>query len=182
MVHDYSGFTDSAINNDKLAQLGRMALEQQECETEVTRLETELKLAQKALAAIAEQSIPTLMDEAGIREFTTDSGLKIKVSEKLYYSITKEKKAAALAWVNVNGGGDLMRHTIEVHFAKGEEQAAAEFARECKERDTPLNFRSQQTIAAATLKKFLTDLMKEGEDVPLELFGAFHRKRAEISI
>ncbi len=182
MSHDYSGFTNSPINEDKLAQLGRMALEQQEHETEVARLETELKAAKKALAAIAEQSLPTLMEEVGIREFKTSTGLQITVSRKLYYSITKEKKAAALAWVNENGGADLMRRVFAVYFTKDEEQEAAAFERECKERETPLTYQRQQTIEPSTLKKFLTDLLQEGDDVPLELFGAFHRKRAEISI
>ncbi len=179
-AHDYSEFVNET-DDDKLAQLSRMALEQQTREAEVARLEAELAQANVALDNIAESGIPALMDEVGMQEFRTKDGLQIKVSEKLFYSLSKEKKDAALKWVDENGGGDLLRRSFEILFTKDQEVWASKFERDCKQRKKPLNITRQQAIAPATLKKFLTDLMTDGDDVPLELFGAFHRKRAKIS-
>lgn len=142
-------------------------------------LEEQLKAAQAVVNAIQMKELPELLAEMELEEFTTSSGLRIKVKSDLKVSITKEKLNAAVAWMDENGFGDLVKRAFTVSFGRDEADRAAEFATKLGE-EAGLDVESGMKIESSTLKKFVKDRLSEGGDLPLELFNVFEFKVAEV--
>jgi len=179
-AHDYSDYAEET-DDDKLAQLSRLALQQQDAEKRVAEAKAVLDEAQAELNSLKDVTIPELMLGLGIKKVQTACGLTVIVKEQLRVSVPKAKKVAAYAWLDENGASPLLKRAFQITFSKEELAWAAKFERDCKQRKKPLHIERTLTVASASLKKFLTESLEEGVDVPLELFGAYHQKESKIS-
>jgi hypothetical protein len=158
--------------DNALTQLNALAERQAKEEAEVARLLAELEKAQEALKKTSEQDLPTLMDELGLADFRTTTGLRIEVSEEIRCGIPKANADAAFAWLDKNGFGRLVKRVISVPFAKGEEKKATAFKRKLK----GLEYDDKKSVHHSTLKAFVVERLKSGEEIPSDLFG-IHRQR-----
>ena len=79
----WGGFIDEALKgsevpaSDKLARLAQLAEQQAECAATLARLEAEQERVRETFRNLSEREIPDLMDEVGVAEFKTASGLKV---------------------------------------------------------------------------------------------------------
>lgn len=172
MKHDYSGFQKTSEGD--MAQLAVLAAQQLEEETAVAQLEDDLKAAKKQLAITKEFSIPELMDKLHLTEFSTTSGLKIKVKETIRAAISKANQADAYAWLRANGHEALIRRKIIVEFGVGEDAEAAAALEALQEQELQID--DDASVHTQTLGKFVREMLGSGQDVPIELFG-IHRQR-----
>ncbi len=122
-----------------LKALASLALDQKRKEAEVARIEEQLNVAKAELKQLAETDIPKLMDEAGMENYTTKDGIKIKINEKIRGSIPKATEAKAFEWLAEHGHGDLIKRLVSVQFNKDEEAWAAKFVRDMNQRKKKLN-------------------------------------------
>lgn len=178
MSHDYSEFTESPTVSgfDTLDNLIRDMLDTQ---SEVDELEADLKKAQARQRDLSERQIPEQMDEMGLREFTTQDGFEIKVTRKLRHSLTRERQAAAFRWLEENGHGDIIKRVVGVPFASNEGDEAAGLLQDLQDRGLPVSL--DRKVEASTLKALLSQLLTEGINVPLEVFGAFEQRGTKVS-
>lgn len=168
-------------HTDKLAQITALALEQKRHEATVARLEEALAVAKEDLNIIAEDKIPTLMDEVGMQEFVMSDGSKVKTTKKTRGSINEKRRPMAHAWLDDNGHGNLLTRQFIVDFDKDQEDQAAEFKAVLEESEDPLRYAQKNTIRWQTLDKFVTEQMSEGEDFPQELFGVYVQRGTKIT-
>lgn len=165
---------------DALARLAVLAEQQEEAETQVEEIEEALRVAKYRLRDIAEVQIPEAMDEAGVEEFTTSSGLKISVAEKILGSLSEERSEAAFAWLAEHGYSELIKREFKIVFNKDEEQWAEAFAQELTEREHPLRHEIKRAIHPSTLQAWVKEQLREGVDIPLDTFGVYRSRKSKI--
>lgn len=169
------------VSSNSLAALTKLANEQAAKELEVAELQQKLEQAQRELRDIAEVRMPELMDELGMSNFTTTGGYKISIEQQISASIPKAKADEAFDWLDKNEYGGMVKREFAVSFGRDQEAWARKFAADLKKRKQPLNVSVRKKVEPMTLKKFVTDQLMEGNDIPLDLFGVFTRRVAKIS-
>jgi hypothetical protein len=170
--NDYTSFTETS--DSTLAELADLAAQQIEAERVLADTEAQVAVAKRALREIKEVKIPELMDSVGMGEFTTTTGLKIKVKETIRAKISKANAVDAFAWLRENGHEALIKRQVTIMFGRGEDAEAAETIKALEERELPVDDTS--SVHASTLTKFVCEKLEAGEDVPMELLGV-HRQR-----
>jgi len=162
-----------STSDSTLAQLSKLAEEQAGVQAKVAYLEAQLAAARDELKDLAERQVPELMDEVGISEFKTSSGLKIKIAETIRASISKVNAARAFAWLKEHGHAALIKSEVSVAFGKGCESDAEALAKQLSQ-----NFEVEMntSVHPQTLAAWVRERLGEGEEVPLDLFGV-HRQR-----
>lgn len=177
MAHDYSQF-QTKMSDDDLGKLSRLIVACYEKEREVAEAEADLKLVKEAHKQISEHEIPELMDKLGIREFTTDTGLKVAVKESLQGNISAANRQRAHKWLEDHGYGGLIKRSIVVAFNREQQDEAAELMKRLAQ-EFP-NVKDDTKVAAPTLKAWVRERMKAGEEVDMQLFGVHEVRQAKI--
>ena len=180
-MNDYSDYKEQ-LGDNILSVLNGVALDQKKAEAEVARLEEELGLAKQALRHISENTLPTLMDECGMTEFTTTDGIKISVTETIRASIPIESQAQAFEWLKGHNHDDLIKREFKIEFGKGEEKWAEEFEKKLNEEERPLKVQVKRGVHPQTLASFVREQLKEGVDIPLSVFGASRIRSSKIKL
>jgi len=177
-MHDYSDYIDRPQSEDALAELARLADAQLEAHKAVARAEVELTKRERELRDIAEVAIPELMEEMGIETFTTTSGVKISVKEQIRANILAANRGAAFRWLRDNGHAALIKREVKVAFGMGEDELAQETID--KLGDLPVEDKS--SVHPSTLKKFVSDRLADGKDVPEDVFSIHRQRVAAIKV
>src|SRR5690606_25635481 len=86
-----------ASSGGELSQLQSLAEQQASAAARVAELEAQLNKAREEYRDLAERQVPELMDQIGMAESKTATGLKITVSETIRASIPKAKAPLAFA-------------------------------------------------------------------------------------
>lgn len=178
--YDYSAYEEGSRDEDRLAELTRLAARMAQEASEVARCESELKTAQAALRITQEEELPDLMEQLGLRDFTTESGLVIRVKTNVFGSLPKdpEKRVEALGWLEAQGYERLIKDSFNLDFDKGDHERA-EALRSLLE-TAGYRFSRKMDVHHSTLKAFVRELLRDGNEVPMDLLGVYERKFAEI--
>lgn len=148
-------------------------------EQEQAEIEQRAKDIKAAIRQIAEDFLPTVMQEYGLSEATLANGLKVELREEVQASISEDNRAAAHCWLIENGFGGLIKTSVQVEFGRGEVDAAHVLAHELRQdHDSVL---VKDVVHPATLKSFIKEQMAAGTNVPLDLFGVFPYSIAKVS-
>lgn len=155
------------ITMNDLSSLANLLVEADE---EVEKAESALKAKKETARRLREEALPAAMQEVGMAKVTLESGKTISVALEVYASITNEKKPAAFQWLESHGFGGLIKTSVSVEYGKGE----IEEARKLQSRLQSEGVMSEidRSVHAGTLKAFLKEQLKDGKEVPLDLFGA----------
>ena len=78
---------DVAPASNELGAIADMAQQMYDLQTEIIQAEESLKRKKQDLTKLAEQSLPDLMQELNIKDFTLNNGAKIKVEDIVSASI-----------------------------------------------------------------------------------------------
>lgn len=176
----YADYTQAQDDGNALAELSLLADRQAEAALRVAELEKQLEEARGRLRGISDRQLPEKMDELGMEEFKTRSGLHIRIKEAIRTSIPKTRQAEAFEWLRQNGYGGLIKRIVAVKFGKGEDEVAEKLARDLA-RDLANGREVDDTASVhpSTLLSFVTEQLANGVDLPLDLFGV-HRQRTSV--
>lgn len=141
-----------------------------------------------AVKMLEERDLPTAMSAVGMKKFSLDGGFEVSIEDVVAGSLTKERTAEGHAWLEKNGHGSIVKHTITVFFGKDEDAWAKKFLADLAKRKKPLRFERKDAVAPQTLGKFvreMVELEKAGElpptkKIPRDLFGVFEMTRARM--
>ena len=178
----YADFKPEEVE-DSLKEVGECAEALVKLQHYKEQLESYLKTLNRQIEELSSYFIPKLMSNAGLRDFTLESGAKVTCKETLFASLPKEDpkaRTSALNWINEHGGGSIIKDTVNVESPSPELLSLLEgkFAYERK-----------QDIHPATLKSFMSELLGykknavaqlDVEEVPPELH-LFIKKETKIS-
>lgn len=178
---DYSAFVGIGHNQPgELLEIAKLAEAQHAAQQRVDLLEINLKDAKEELRKLAEQQLPEAMENAGISEYTTTTGISVEVKEKVRGSLPAENKAKGFAWLEEKGFGGLIESKVVVPFGRDElSEANALCERLQKECRIAVVDRS---VHHARLDGFIREQLTQGKDIPLDIFGVYRQRVAKVEV
>lgn len=165
--------------NDKLTQLAELTKLLVESEREYETAEAELKRKKEDTRRLREEAIPLLMAELGVSVIGLEDGTTIKVSKEVYASIANGNKYEAFKWLESNGFGGLIKTDVIISFPRDDRYLAIKWNNFLKEKGLTVDL--NESVHPQTLKAFLKEQMRDGINIPLNLFGAMPVDVAKIT-
>jgi len=176
----------SEAGSEQLAQLGRLVDRLSAEYAEERRLEKELKSVQDRIRALRELDIPTLMLGVGLKEAHTTGDLHVKLREEVRASWPKEvaRRQKAVAWLDANGHGGLVKRTATIRFGVGEQELRDEYVKLLRKMPkVHSRLQEDHKVEPQTLLAFLRSLRAEGAEGAqqiLDLCGGHVQNFAEV--
>lgn len=171
LPYDYSDFSEDEAPNqeDVLGRISKLADEMHDTDKKIAEAELNVKKLKEKHRQIAEEQLPELFEQVGMKELKTRSGLPLKLKNKVHTNISKGRKPTAIAWLDANGQGGMVKRNVIIDFDKTKEDKVKALLRLIG-RGWPNN-RVELDVHAATVKAFVTRQLKEGKVIPLDVFG-----------
>lgn len=176
--YDYGEVEELASPGD-LKKLSELAKAMFDAEEAVRKADEKLKEEKAKLRGIAERDIPALMDQCGVSEFATTTGLKLKIKRLIRASISKANLLKAVAWLDKHGHGGLVKRNVSIDFTRQQEEEAKGLADELREKGFE-NVATKHAVHAGTLSAWVKERRSNGEAVPEKLLGVSEHTVAKI--
>jgi len=179
LANEDSGVIHSS--DEAKASIAKLAQQQALLQDKVTSLEEALKEAKKDLQRVEEQDLPEAMDKIGMAEFKLVDGTKISIKTFYNASITSDRKPEAMAWLDDNGHGGIIKTDVSVAFSRGELDIARDFLEYARGFNNLSNEPElDQSVHWQTLRAFVKEQVEGGANFPQELFGVYIGRKAHI--
>lgn len=181
---DYSAYNVPVMGSDLLSRISVAGEQQLQIANEIEDLERQIKEKKFELQTVSETTLPALMDEAGMKEFTTLSGIKIKVQEQVTASCPApstrdpelmKRRSRIFKWLDDHNYGKLISRELVVDFDRAQAEKALELEKQL--RGEKYNVKRQYNIHPMTFNKFVRDLLSDGKEVPED----FHVHRRNVT-
>lgn len=164
---------------DLLLRIKRKAQSLRDKKYEIKNIEERLEAAKTELRYMQREELPDLMAQAGVPKLTIEAegnvpAFEIKVRPFARASIAaswpNEKREQAFDWLDTHGHGDLIKTEVVVELPKEARTNALELIGKLRS----LGFEPQvsEAVHHGTLTKWLKEMIKRGEMVPLDILGA----------
>jgi len=175
---DVSSNTLEAVDGNSLKSVAELAKRIAEQEAEIAKVENYLKEKKKELLKMTDEDLPSVLEEMGISSFTLDDGSKVDVKPLYGASIPKPRTEEAHEWLRENGYDDIIKNVVACSFGRGEDHQAANF----KEVASKMGLTPEQneSVHSSTLRAWVRERIENGDEFPMDLFGAFVGQRAVI--
>ena len=178
-------FSKHNLTNEDLSTLTGMADAIIRQDEYTKKVEGELKEAKKKLLKMTDEDLPTMMTEANTIKFVMEDGSEVSIKPQYGASIRVDNRPTAYQWLRDNGFGYLIKNQIIVSFGVDEDEIATEFMNfiegHLKVKYQKENLVSQvEKIEPMSLRTWVKERNENGEEFPMELFGAFIGQRAVI--
>jgi hypothetical protein len=166
------------VDQQGLRNVAEIARDIRAKEAEIADLEETLKEQKKALLKLTDEDMPATLAEIGISSFSLDDGSTVEVRQTYGASILVENRPAAYEWLREHGYDDIIKNTVSCNFGRGEDERAGAFRAFAEQRGYSPEQKTE--IHPQTLRAFIRERVEEGDDFPMELFGAWVGQRAVI--
>ena len=172
-------FSKHTLDNEDLSTLTGFAEAIIKQDAFVKELDERLKEEKKKLLKMTDEDLPALMTEANSMEFTLLDGSKVTIKPQYGASIKVDNRPAAYEWLREHGHDDIIKNTVSCQFGRGEDDLASSFkAFAEKEGYVPSQ---TEKIEPMSLRAFVKERVENGDEFPMELFGAYVGQRAVIT-
>lgn len=151
-----------------------------ETQKQINTVEEQLKKLKETETTLSEQTIPNLMQQAGVSLLKLIDGSSVEV--KPFYSarIPASKTEEAFSWLRENGHGDLIKNQVTMEFGMKQDNEAKSIVEELKQKGLPVQ--QKQTVHPSSLRGFVREQIQDlGKDVPAELFGTYVANKTKIT-
>ena len=151
-----------------------------ETQKKIEATEEELKKLKDVETTLSEQTIPNLMQKAGVELIKLEGGISVEV--KPFYSarIPASKSEEAFQWLRDNGHGDLIKNQVSLEFGMKQDNEAKSIVEELKSKGLPV--KQKTTVHPSSLRGFVREQIQDlGKDVPAELFGTYVANKTKIT-
>ena len=151
-----------------------------ETQKQIESAEEELKKLKDVETTLSEQTIPNLMQKAGVELIKLEGGISVEV--KPFYSarIPASKSEEAFQWLRDNGHGDLIKNQVSLEFGMKQDNEAKSIVEELKSKGLPV--KQKTTVHPSSLRGFVREQIQDlGKDVPAELFGTYVANKTKIT-
>lgn len=148
-------------------------------EQAVSQMEDDLKVAKKALNALKGNRIPDIMDELGMTSIEF-RGWRVSVDDFVSGSLPRDGEACqrAIAWLEEQGAGGLIKTDISLSFGKSQHNEALDLAGRLEADGFAPNVKSG--VHAQTLHSFARERIRNGEPLDIDVLGLYVGKVAKM--
>jgi len=141
----------------------------------------QIKALTEKKRTIDEKELPDAMYKAGTGEWGSPDGtVKVSVENKVYGSLSEERKPKAFEWLRSNNQAGLIINQFVIPLKKGMDVVADVIADFLKTKE--VEFEKKENVNTATFQAFVREQVKAGNAIPLDLFGVHMRNIAIIKI
>ncbi|RPJ39964.1 MAG: hypothetical protein EHM35_00840 [Planctomycetaceae bacterium] len=175
----YEQYLEQPDQTDALGKISTLAEEMADLGQQIEAAEALVERLTKQRDEIAERRLPELFDQVGMKEFKTTQGVHLVKKDKVQHSVSKDRKAAAMKWLDEHGHGGMIKNTVVVAFNKGQEKEVADLRKTLEPKFE--NVRTDQEVASASLGALIRSLIEEGKEVPHDVFGIHEFSIVEIA-
>lgn len=181
---DYSAFEGFSSNEDEatLANLMTHAETMRELKAQIDDAQEMLDGLNKHYNYIAQEVIPNMLDELGMKTFELKDGSKITVKDFMSGSLPKEedKFNTAIEWLKDNDLENILKTDVTLKFGKGEENLSQNAIGMLEEQGYEPEIK--YGVHPQTLYASIRELTKEGVVIPYEMLGLYAGKKADIKL
>ena len=157
--------------------------EQVRLENELAELKTKTEATTKALNAIRDKRLPDAMFRAGMTRMLTTDGDKVEVNSVVHATWPKadnpEGRRKAVEHLESLGAADIVSTDVVISFAGSDHDTAKEFFEQVRRRNDA-TVTLDQTVHPKKLSAFISERLKNGRPIDLEVFGAHTFNRVSI--
>ena len=125
----------------------------------------------KEITKISLTDLPEAMREEGLKAFKLKDGTEIELKDDFLANISADRAAPAFKWLREHGFGGLIKNSIAVTLARGEDEAAQVAADELREQFGADAVALKSEVHRQTLLAFVREQATKGKLPPTELFG-----------
>ena len=172
-------FSKHTLDNEDLSTLTGFAEAIIKQDAFVKELDERLKEEKKKLLKMTDEDLPALMTEANSMEFTLLDGSKVTIKPQYGASIKVDNRPAAYEWLREHGHDDIIKNTVSCQFGRGEDDLASSFKAFAEKEGYVPN--QTEKIEPMSLRAFVKERVENGDEFPMELFGAYVGQRAVIT-
>jgi|TARA_R110002020_G_scaffold475838_1_gene713066 hypothetical protein len=172
------GASLDVVKNKELGGVAEVAKNIQAKEVQIADLESQLKDLKKEHLKLTDEDLPQMLAEIGMSEFKLDDGSSVTVKQTYGASIRVDNREEAYEWLRQKGHDDIIKNTIACQFGRGEDDQASAFHAFASKEGFPTEQKTE--IHSGTLRAWVKDRVENGEEFPMELFGAWVGQRAVI--
>lgn len=167
-----------ALGHNALANISALIAEHQDVARRLADLTDQAKELSQALTHLELTTIPDAMLAAGCETVSTPDGTSVSVAPIVTGSIPKKNMPEAAEWLRGHGHGDIIKRDVTVTFSKEQDALAEKLCGDLVAQGyAPV---SNESVHASTLKSWAKERIEAGDDLPLDLLGLFHGRRAKI--
>lgn len=164
-----------------MSELTQLADELDTIDAKVNETEMELSVLKSARKTIAEESLPILMEQAGVNTVKLTNGRKIEVKD--FVDARIKNPDVAFNWLRDTNNDSIIKNQITITLGKNEDvraQAIINTLKDSHDVDADVKI----GVHNMTLKSFCRDALDNpelAESLPREAFGIYEGKRAKIT-
>ena len=166
---------DTAMSLD-IAQSCNKLLETQK---QIAKIDEQLKKFKEIETTLSEQTIPNLMQKAGVSLIKLKDGSSVEVKPFYAARIPSSKVEEAFGWLRQNGHGDLIKNNVMVTFQRKQDNEAKSLVADLREKGH--NVKQAEKVEPMTLKAFVKEQIQDGKNVPADLFGVYVASKTKIT-
>jgi len=178
MEQDSGSSALETLDQESLGSVAGLAKAIKTKEELIESLEQTLKEEKKALIKMTDEDLPTMLMELGMQSLTLDDGSDVTVKQTYGASIRVDDRPAAHEWLRDNGYDDIIKNQVLCVFGRGEDDMASAFQALASQQGYAAEQKTE--IHPQTLRAFVKERVENGDDFPMELFGAWVGQRAVI--
>jgi len=170
---------DYEVDADQIKTAIVLAEKQSALETQLDKLENQVKEKKRELRNIQEKLLPEALDQLNLSEMALPEGGKVTVKSDMSISVPKGRLTEITEWLLKQGHGDIIKSEVSVPFGKGQGNMVGGLKSYLDE--VGLTCEETQSVASGTLKALLKEQLEAGDlDKELGFFGAFAWKKAIV--
>lgn len=163
------------LSLEEIVKLGELLVEYEDM---IKVSEDYLADLKKNYRDLAETKLPESLQAVGLNGLPLSNGFTITLQEIMSCGITEDNRKAAHSWLREKGFGDIIKNEVVVSFGKDEDSEAEFLVTAIKGLAEEDKFHygymvRQEKVHPSTLKAFIKDRLKNGEEIPTDLFKLF---------
>jgi hypothetical protein len=147
------------------------------------KIEEELQKVKAEEDQLLNKDIPELLGKMRLDDFTTSSGIHVKVKREIKASLPGhdrvEARMGALRWLIDQGHGGVIKNQVSVALERGEDTRADELVVDLLAKG--FDVEAKKDVHPSTLGALMRELIADGKIVPRENFNLFDMKIARLT-
>lgn len=161
-----------------VARIVKLANDLIEINRRIDRAKRDLDEMERHARCLSELHIPEAMDDAGVSEFQLMTGEKVRVSDVVRANISAPHMADAVAWLEANDGGDLIKTVVSSSVPRGERDLVDAIMHAIQL--TGAVAEQKNSVHWGTLTAWVKERMSAGQPIDNELLGVYVGRKTEI--
>lgn len=165
------------------AEVDKLTLQAERLTEQRKKAEEQLQKIKQAEEQLLNKDIPELLAKMRLDDFTTSSGIHVKVKREIKASLPGhervEARMGALRWLVDHGHGGVIKNQVSVALDRGEDTRADDLV--VKLRAEGFAVEAKKDVHASTLGALVRELVADGKIVPRDLFNLFDMRIAKLS-